>query len=38
MRTVQRVLPDKIIIKVVEREPIGLARIRGEIYQFDARP
>ena len=32
---VERVLPDQIIIKVVEREPIGLARIRGEIYQFD---
>ena len=32
---VQRVLPDEIIIKVVEREPIGLARIDGEIYQFD---
>ena len=33
---VQRVLPDQIIIKIVEREPIGLTRIRGEIYQFDA--
>jgi cell division protein FtsQ len=33
---VERVLPDQIIIKVVEREPIGLSRIRGEIYQFDA--
>jgi cell division septal protein FtsQ len=32
---VQRVLPDQIIIKVVEREPIGLARIRREVYQFD---
>lgn len=32
---VERVLPDQIIIKVVEREPIGLARIRGEAYQFD---
>src|SRR5262249_46877664 len=32
---IQRVLPDQIIIKVVEREPIGLARIHGEIYQFD---
>jgi cell division septal protein FtsQ len=32
---VERVLPDQIIIKVIEREPIGLARIRGEIYQFD---
>jgi cell division septal protein FtsQ len=33
---VQRVLPDQIIIKVMEREPIGLARIGGEVYQFDA--
>jgi cell division protein FtsQ len=33
---VQRVLPDQIIVKVVERDPIGLARIRGDIYQFDA--
>lgn len=32
---VERVLPDQIIIKVVEREPVGLGRIRGEIYQFD---
>ena len=32
---VQRVLPDQIIIKVIEREPIGLGRIRGETYQFD---
>ncbi|HYR86197.1 MAG TPA: FtsQ-type POTRA domain-containing protein [Terriglobia bacterium] len=32
---VERILPDQIIIKVVEREPIGLGRIRGEIYQFD---
>ncbi len=32
---VQRVLPDQIIIKIVEREPIGLTRIKGEIYQFD---
>jgi cell division protein FtsQ len=32
---VERVLPDKIIIKIVEREPIGLARIKGEIFQFD---
>ena len=32
---VQRVLPDQIIIKVIEREPVGLGRIRGEIYQFD---
>ena len=33
---VERVLPDQIMVKVIEREPIGLARIRGEIYQFDA--
>ena len=32
---VQRVLPDQIVIKIVEREPIGLGRIRGEVYQFD---
>jgi cell division protein FtsQ len=32
---VERVLPDQIIIKVIEREPIGIARIRGEVYQFD---
>lgn len=32
---VERVLPDQIMIKVSEREPIGLTRIRGEIYQFD---
>ena len=34
--TVQRVLPDQIVIRVAEREPIGLARIRGHIYEFDA--
>src|SRR5215831_7250580 len=34
--TVERVLPDKIIIKVVERDPIGLGRINGEVFQFDA--
>src|SRR6516162_10708597 len=28
--SVQRVLPDQIIIKIVEREPIGLTRIKGE--------
>lgn len=33
---VERVLPDKIIIKVIEREPIGLGRINGEVFQFDA--
>jgi cell division protein FtsQ len=32
---VQRILPDQIVIRVVEREPIGLTRIKGEIYQFD---
>jgi cell division protein FtsQ len=32
---VERVVPDKIIIKVVEREAIGLARINGEVFQFD---
>ena len=32
---VERVLPDQIIIKIIEREPIGLARIGGETYQFD---
>jgi cell division septal protein FtsQ len=34
--TVQRVLPDQIIIRVVEREPIGLTRIRGRIQEFDS--
>jgi cell division protein FtsQ len=34
--TVQRVLPDVIGIKIMERQPIGLARIRGEILQFDS--
>jgi cell division protein FtsQ len=34
--TVQRVLPDAIGIKIIERRPVGLARIRGEILQFDA--
>ena len=32
---VQRILPDQIVIRIVEREPIGLTRIQGEIYQFD---
>jgi cell division septal protein FtsQ len=32
---IERILPDQIIIKVIEREPIGLARIHREIYQFD---
>jgi cell division protein FtsQ len=35
--TVQRLLPDTIAIKIVERTPVGLARIRGEIFQFDAQ-
>jgi cell division protein FtsQ len=34
--TVQRVLPDTISIRIVERTPVGLARIRGEIFQFDS--
>jgi len=34
--TVQRVLPGTISIKVVERTPVGLARIGNEIFQFDA--
>jgi cell division protein FtsQ len=33
--TVQRLLPDTIAIKIVERTPVGLARIRGKILQFD---
>lgn len=32
---VERVLPDQIIIKVIEREPIGIARIQGQTFQFD---
>jgi cell division protein FtsQ len=32
---VQRVFPDTIAIKIVEREPVGLARFRGKVYQFD---
>lgn len=32
---VQRILPDQIVITVVEREPIGLSRIAGEIFEFD---
>jgi len=32
---VQRVLPDQIFIKVIEREPIGLGRIRGSVFLFD---
>ncbi len=33
--TVQRVWPDEIVITVVERKPVALARIDGEIYQID---
>jgi cell division protein FtsQ len=32
---VHRVLPDQVVIKVIERQPIGLARINTEIFQFD---
>jgi cell division septal protein FtsQ len=32
---VQRVLPDTITIRIVEREPVGLARLGGQIFQFD---
>jgi cell division septal protein FtsQ len=32
---VERVLPDTITVKVVEREPVGLAMLDGKIYQFD---
>jgi cell division septal protein FtsQ len=34
--TVSRILPDQIQIRVVEREPIGYARIGGHFYEFDA--
>ena len=34
--TVKRVWPNEIVIVIVEREPIGLARIDGEILQMDA--
>ena len=33
--TVERVLPDTITIKLVEREPVGLAMLHGKIFQFD---
>jgi cell division protein FtsQ len=33
--TVQRVLPDGIAIRVVEREPKGVARIHGRTVEFD---
>src|SRR5262249_37816779 len=32
---VEGVLRDQITIKVVEREPVGLARVNGEIRRFD---
>jgi cell division septal protein FtsQ len=32
---VQRVLPDEIVITIVEREEVGLARIDGQISAFD---
>jgi cell division protein FtsQ len=33
--TIQRVWPNEIVISVVEREPIALARIDSEIFQVD---
>jgi cell division septal protein FtsQ len=33
--TVQRVLPDEIVVRVAERDPKGLARIHGHIVEFD---
>jgi cell division septal protein FtsQ len=33
--TVQRVLPDEILIRVAERDPKGLARIHGHVVEFD---
>jgi cell division septal protein FtsQ len=33
--TVQRVLPDEIVIRVVERDPKGVARIEGRLVEFD---
>jgi len=32
---VKRVLPDKIAINIVERQPVGLARVRKQVLQFD---
>ncbi|HEX5000184.1 MAG TPA: FtsQ-type POTRA domain-containing protein [Terriglobia bacterium] len=32
---VERILPDQITIKIVEREPVGLARVNGETRRFD---
>jgi len=33
--SVKRVLPDTIAISIVERQPVGLARIKKQILQFD---
>ncbi len=33
--TIQRVWPNEIVISLVERQPIALARINSEIYQVD---
>lgn len=33
--SVKRVLPDTIAISVMERQPVGLARVRKQILQFD---
>jgi cell division protein FtsQ len=33
--TVQRVLPDTVVIRVVERDPKGVARIHGRMVEFD---
>jgi cell division septal protein FtsQ len=33
--TVQRVMPDEIVIRVAERDPKGVARIHGRMVEFD---
>jgi len=33
--TVQRVFPDEIVVRVVERDPKGVARIHGRLVEFD---
>jgi len=33
--SVQRILPNTIAINIVERQPVGLARVRKQILQFD---
>lgn len=33
--SIQRVWPDEIVISVVERQPIAIARIDGDIFQVD---